>query len=32
LQTFRWSKQNIPRIQNICACIPLYYGRTFDNT
>ena len=23
LQTFRWSKQNIPRIQNICACIPL---------
>jgi hypothetical protein len=32
LQTFRWSKQNIPRIQNICAYIPLYYGRTFDNT
>ena len=29
LQTFRWSKQNIPRIQNICACITLYYGRKF---
>ena len=26
LQTVRWSKQNIPRIQIICSCIPLYYG------
>jgi hypothetical protein len=32
LQTFRWSKQNIPRIQIICACIPLYYGWKSNTT
>jgi hypothetical protein len=32
LQTFRWSKQNIPRIQIIGARIPLYYGRKSNTT
>jgi hypothetical protein len=32
LQTFRWSKQSIPRIQTICAYTPLYYGGQSNTT